>query len=69
MKCSYCGSVLHTLNNCPKTAAGQCNRLYMRCSYCGSKQHNVEACPKTYTGNAKRVWHPEDVKDHFILDG
>jgi hypothetical protein len=27
MRCSYCGSELHTVENCPKTWGGSANRV------------------------------------------
>ena len=68
MRCSYCGSALHTIVNCPKTWDGSSNRLHMRCSYCGSKEHNIAACPKTFDGSAARAWYPDDVADDFVKD-
>lgn len=68
MYCTYCGSRQHTINNCPKTASGQSNRLHMRCSYCGQHNHTIEACPKTFNGSAARAWYPERVADHFVKD-
>lgn len=46
MRCTYCGSGLHTAVNCPKTSAGSSNRLHLRCAYCGGRDHRYEACPK-----------------------
>lgn len=68
MRCSYCGSHLHTINNCPKTFGGQANRNRMRCSYCGSTKHNVNACPKTHGGDANLKWHPEKIENDRVLD-
>jgi len=68
MYCGYCGSNLHTITNCPKTASGQANRHLLRCTYCGSREHDIQACPKTWGGNAARAWHHETVKDHFVKD-
>jgi hypothetical protein len=68
MRCEYCGSNLHTITNCPKTASGQGNRNRMRCVYCGSRDHNIEAFPKTWGGNAAIAWRPETVKDYFVKD-
>jgi uncharacterized Zn-finger protein len=68
MRCSYCGSALHTLPNCPKTFGGQINRGQMRCSYCGSRNHNIKACPKTWGGSADRAWNEDAVEDHFVKD-
>lgn len=68
MRCSYCGSPLHTITNCPKTWGGSANRANMRCSYCGARDHNVNACPKTWEGSASRAWHEEEVKDDFVKD-
>lgn len=44
MRCTYCGSRLHTVENCPKTWGGSVNRQRMRCTYCGSRKHNYPAC-------------------------
>ena len=68
MRCSYCGSHSHEVENCPKTASGSSNRAAMWCSYCGSKKHNIKACPKTWGGNAARAWDPESVAKDFIRD-
>lgn len=68
MRCSYCGSNLHTVENCPKTWNGQANRAQMRCSYCGARDHNVNACPKTFGGNASRKWNEEEIEDDFVKD-
>lgn len=68
MYCSYCGSKLHTIVNCPKTWGGQANRSNMRCSYCGSNKHLIEACPKTWGGSANRQWNENKIKDSFIKD-
>ena len=69
MQCSYCGSHLHTVANCPSTWGGSIRRASMRCGYCGATDHNVNACPKTYGGSASRAWHEESVKDDFVKDG
>lgn len=68
MRCSYCGSELHTVENCPKTWGGSVNRAHMYCSYCGSNKHNIKACPKTFTGSANRAWHENLVAKDFIKD-
>lgn len=68
MRCSFCGSHLHTVENCPKTWGGSANRARMHCSYCGSNKHNVNACPKTFSGSANREWHEDSVADDFIKD-
>lgn len=68
MRCTYCGSYLHTVANCPQTWAGSSNHANMRCTYCGARDHNVNACPKTYEGSAKRAWHEETVADDFVKD-
>lgn len=67
-RCTYCGSRLHTLRNCPKTWIGQANRVGMRCSYCGSNNHNLNACPSTFFGNAARACREDKIKDDFIKD-
>jgi len=68
MRCSFCGSNLHTIKNCPKTFSGQSNRRNMRCAYCESKQHTIEACPKTWKGSSNLAWHKDKIEDDFILD-
>ena len=68
MRCTYCGSLLHTIARCPSTWAGSAARLHLRCTYCGARDHDVHACPKTWTGNAARTWHEDRVVDHFIKD-
>lgn len=68
MRCSYCGSHLHTVANCPKTWGGQINRRDMRCSYCGARDHNADACPKTWDGNASRARDEDKLKDDFVKD-
>lgn len=68
MHCSFCGSTLHTITNCPKTWGGSMNRRHMKCSYCGSKKHNVDACPRTWGGNAKRAWREHEIEDDFVKD-
>lgn len=68
MRCTYCGSTLHTLALCPKTASGQAARNRLRCAYCGSREHDIKACPRTYSGNAARAWYPDSVADHFRKD-
>jgi hypothetical protein len=60
MRCSYCGSQLHTTKHCPKTWGGQGNRAGLRCSYCGGRDHNERACPK--------LGHGAPDPDDFILD-
>lgn len=68
MRCTYCGSHLHTVDNCPRTWNGQFNRNKMHCGYCGSNKHNTNACPKTFSGSANRKWHEEDIENDFIKD-
>lgn len=68
MRCTYCGSNLHTVVNCPKTWGGQANRRAMRCAYCGSREHTIRACPKTWGGSAARKWYPDDRADDFVKD-
>lgn len=68
MRCTYCGSNLHTAANCPKTWGGQSRRNAMRCAYCGANDHNINACPKTYGGSASRKWNENAVEDDFVLD-
>ena len=68
MRCSYCGSELHTFENCPKTWGGSANRVVMHCSYCGSNKHNIKACPKTFAGSSNRAWHENLVAKDFIKD-
>lgn len=66
MRCSYCGSNSHVVENCPKTFGGQINRANMRCDYCGSTNHNVKACPKTFEGNANRKWNENSIEKDFV---
>ncbi len=68
MRCSYCGSPLHTVAHCPKTWSGSVARRQLCCTYCGAHDHAVAACPKTWSGNAARAWHPDTVADHFVKD-
>ena len=68
MYCSYCGSNLHTITNCPKTWGGSSNRNNMRCSYCDGRDHNINACPSTFEGNANRRWNEEKIKNDFVKD-
>ena len=68
MRCTYCGSVQHTIALCPGTWAGSAARLHLRCAYCGATDHDIHACPKTWQGNADRTWHEDDIADHFAKD-
>jgi DNA-directed RNA polymerase subunit RPC12/RpoP len=68
MRCTYCGSQLHTVTNCPRTWAGSARRAAMRCSYCGAPDHKVRACPKTWEGSARRTWEEDSIKDEFVRD-
>lgn len=68
MWCSYCGSVMHTIKNCPKTFSGSANRSSMRCSYCGSRKHNISACPATHSGSANRLWNQKSIENDFLKD-
>jgi DNA-directed RNA polymerase subunit RPC12/RpoP len=68
MRCTYCGSSLHTIALCPKTWGGSVARNQLRCEYCGARDHDILACPKTVSGNAARAWDPESVADHFRRD-
>lgn len=68
MRCTYCGSGLHTIALCPHTWGGSAARNRLRCTYCGGTDHDIKACPKTYSGSAARAWHPDTVADHFIKD-
>lgn len=61
MRCTYCGSHLHTYANCPKTWGGSVARMHMRCSYCGGKDHNYNGCLKI---RAAHTIKPDDI----ILD-
>jgi len=51
LRCSYCGSYLHTVAYCPKTYNGSANRQNLRCTYCGSNSHNKDACPEKWPGD------------------
>ena len=68
MRCTYCGSNLHSLQNCPKTCGGQSNRNRMHCTYCGSNKHNLNACPKTHSGSSNLAWHQDKIKNDYIMD-
>lgn len=68
MRCSYCGSNLHAVTNCPKTWQGSVNRARLRCSYCGSHEHKIEACPHTWSGSADRRWNEDKIADYFVKD-
>lgn len=61
MRCTYCGSDLHTAALCPKTSAGSSARLHLRCTYCGGRDHAYEACPKIRPAHTRS-------KDHMIRD-
>jgi hypothetical protein len=68
MRCHYCGSYTHVVENCPKTWGGQTNRAQMHCTYCGARNHNLRACPKTFEGNANRAWHEDEIEKDFVKD-
>jgi hypothetical protein len=68
MRCSYCGSNLHTYVLCSRTHGGSAARANLRCSYCGARDHDIKACPKTFEGNASRAWHEDSVANHFVRD-
>lgn len=68
MRCTFCGSNLHTIKNCPKTWNGSANRNNLHCSYCGSNKHSIKGCPKTFEGSANRAWHPDLIQNEFISD-
>lgn len=68
MRCTYCGSQLHTVVNCPSTWAGSARRAAMRCSYCGAPDHKVSACPQTWEGSARRAWDEDSIRDDFVRD-
>jgi primosomal protein N' len=68
MYCTFCGSNLHSIKNCPKTWGGQGNRNNMHCSYCGSNKHNINACPKTWNGSSNVAWHQDKIEDDHIMD-
>lgn len=68
MRCTYCGSPLHTVTNCPQTWAGAGRRAAMRCSHCGAPDHKVRACPQTYEGSARRASDEDSIKDEFVRD-
>ena len=66
MRCSYCGSKLHTVENCPKTWGGSARRRQLHCGYCGTwGDHDTRACPKTWSGPAARrgtdLEHPVEI--------
>ncbi|OWO86549.1 hypothetical protein B5C26_00965 [Photorhabdus luminescens] len=63
MSCSYCGSRLHTIANCPNTWGSSVRRIHLRCSYCGHHGHNSNACPhNASSGNRRKV------NDDYFLD-
>ena len=66
MKCANCGSINHTIKNCPETNDGWVNRMHMYCTYCGSGKHNIKACPKINGVITVRL--NEQLHDHFIKD-
>lgn len=68
MRCTYCGSVFHTLALCPKTWGGSVRRQHLRCTYCGGRDHSIAACPRTFHGNGARAWDEASVADHFVKD-
>jgi hypothetical protein len=69
MRCSYCGSKNHVIDNCPSTWQGQANRFKMRCSYCGSRKHNINACTKTFQGNGNMsFWNRHKFEKDYIKD-
>ena len=53
-RCTYCGSQLHTIANCPKTWSGSARRANLRCGYCGQSGHNSSACPHNASSARRR---------------
>ncbi len=62
-RCTYCGSHLHTVANCPNTWGGSSSRVSLRCSYCGKSGHNSSACPHNASSGRRR-----SLSDDFHLD-
>ncbi len=62
-RCTYCGSTLHTVANCPKTWSGSARRANLRCGYCGQSGHNSSACPHNASSARRR-----NLSDDFHLD-
>lgn len=62
-RCTYCGSHLHTVVNCPNTWGGSSRRVSLRCSYCGKSGHNSSACPHNASSGRRR-----SLSDDFHLD-
>lgn len=60
IRCSYCGSSLHTTSLCPKTWGGQAARQRLRCSYCGGRDHTNESCPKRGLAHRKPGTYVKD---------
>lgn len=61
--CTYCGSKLYSVANCPKTWGGSSRRANLRCGYCGQSGHNSNACPHNASSARRR-----DLNDDFHLD-
>ncbi|ELI9006932.1 hypothetical protein [Enterobacter roggenkampii] len=62
-RCTFCGSGLHTRENCPHTWSGNARRVNLRCSYCGATGHNSSACPhNASSANRRRL------NDDYYLD-
>lgn len=62
-RCTYCGSRLHTVANCPKTWGGSSRRANLSCGYCGQSGHNSNARPRNATVGPRRT-----LNDDFHLD-
>lgn len=62
-RCPFCGSGLHTRDNCSHTGSGNARRVKLRCSYCGATGHNSNACPhNASSANRRRL------NDDYYLD-
>lgn len=62
-RCTFCGSQLHTLSNCPKTHGGSARRANLHCGYCGGSGHTSSACPHNASSARRR-----NLNDDFYLD-
>ncbi|UIN00034.1 hypothetical protein [Yersinia ruckeri] len=62
-RCTYCGSRLHTVANCPKTWEGSSRRHSLHCGYCGAQGHTSTACPHNASSGTRRK-----LNDNFYLD-
>lgn len=64
--CTYCGSRLHTVANCPETWSGSSHRHSLHCGYCGycgAQGYTSKACPHNASSARRR-----ELNDNFYLD-